>query len=145
MAVIIMKLDHNQHSVYLLNYHLVMVVKYRRRVINDEISSFLKHQFVKVGESYGVTLQEWNHDVDHVHVLLKATPHTEMAKFLNAFKSSSSRLVKKDFPEVKQYLWKEAFWSQSYCLITTGGAPLEVVKKYIGDQGKGKKYGSKSR
>ena len=145
MAVIIMKLDHNQHSVYLLNYHLVMVVKYRRRVINDEISSFLKYQFVKVGESYGVTLQEWNHDVDHVHVLLKATPHTEMAKFLNAFKSSSSRLVKKDFPEVKQYLWKEAFWSQSYCLITTGGAPLEVVKKYIEDQGKGKKYGSKSR
>ena len=145
MAVIIMKLDHNQRSVYLLNYHLVMVVKYRRRVINDEISSFLKYQFVKVGESYGVTLQEWNHDVDHVHVLLKATPHTEMAKFLNAFKSSSSRLVKKDFPEVKQYLWKEAFWSQSYCLITTGGAPLEVVKKYIEDQGKGKKYGSKSR
>lgn len=145
MAVIIMELDHNQHSVYLLNYHLVMVIKYRRRVINDEISSFLKYQFVKVGESYGVTLQEWNHDVDHVHVLLKATPHTEMAKFLNAFKSSSSRLVKKDFPEVKQYLWKEAFWSQSYCLITTGGAPLEVVKKYIEDQGKGKKYGSKSR
>ena len=140
-----MELDHNQRSVYLLNYHLVMVVKYRRRVINDEISSFLKYQFVKVGESYGVTLQEWNHDVDHVHVLLKATPHTEMAKFLNAFKSSSSRLVKKDFPEVKQYLWKEAFWSQSYCLITTGGAPLEVVKKYIEDQGKGKKYGSKSR
>lgn len=145
MAVIIMELDHNQRSVYLLNYHLVMVIKYRRRVINDEISSFLKYQFVKVGESYGVTLQEWNHDVDHVHVLLKATPHTEMAKFLNAFKSSSSRLVKKDFPEVKQYLWKEAFWSQSYCLITTGGAPLEVVKKYIEDQGKGKKYGSKSR
>ncbi|HJA73700.1 MAG TPA: IS200/IS605 family transposase, partial [Candidatus Limosilactobacillus faecipullorum] len=81
-----MELDHNQRSVYLLNYHLVMVIKYRRRVINDEISSFLKYQFVKVGESYGVTLQEWNHDVDHVHVLLKATPHTEMAKFLNAFK-----------------------------------------------------------
>ena len=64
-----------------------MVIKYRRRVINDEISSFLKYQFVKVGESYGVTLQEWNHDVDHVHVLLKATPHTEMAKFLNAFRT----------------------------------------------------------
>lgn len=135
MVVITVKLDRNQHSVYLLNYHLVMVIKYRRKVINDEVSEYLKHQFVRVGEFYGVTLQEWNHDVDHVHVLFRATPHTEIAKFLNAYKSSSSRMVKKKFPEITQYLWKSAFWTQSYCLISTGGAPLEVVKKYIKNQG----------
>lgn len=136
MVVISMKLDRNQHSVYLLNYHLVMVIKYRRKVINDEISEYLKHQFIRVGEFYGVTLQEWNHDVDHVHVLFRATPHTEIAKFLNAYKSSSSRMVKKKFPEIKQYLWKSAFWTQSYCLISTGGAPLEVIKEYIENQGR---------
>ncbi|WP_056994411.1 IS200/IS605 family transposase [Limosilactobacillus ingluviei] len=130
-----MELDRNQHSVYLLNYHLVMVIKYRRKVITDEVSEYLKHQFVRVGEFYGVTLQEWNHDVDHVHVLFRATPHTEITKFLNAYKSSSSRMVKKKFPEITQYLWKSAFWTQSYCLISTGGAPLEVVKKYIENQG----------
>lgn len=135
MVVITVKLDRNQHSVYLLNYHLVMVIKYRRKVINDEVSEYLKHQFVRVGEFYGVTLQEWDHDVDHVHVLFRATPHTEIAKFLNAYKSSSSRMVKKKFPEITQYLWKSAFWTQSYCLISTGGAPLEVVKKYIENQG----------
>ena len=131
-----MELDRNQHSVYLLNYHLVMVIKYRRKVINDEISDYLKRQFIRVGKFYGVTLQEWNHDVDHVHVLFKATPHTEIAKFLNAYKSSSSRMVKKKFPEIKQYLWKSAFWTQSYCLISTGGAPLEVIKEYIKNQGR---------
>ena len=136
MVVISMELDRNQHSVYLLNYHLVMVIKYRRKVINDEISEYLKHQFIRVGEFYGVTLQEWNHDVDHVHVLFRATPHTEIAKFLNAYKSSSSRMVKKKFPEIKQYLWKSAFWTQSYCLISTGGAPLEVIKEYIENQGR---------
>ena len=135
MVVITVKLDRNQHSVYLLNYHLVMVIKYRHKVINDEVSEYLKHQFVRVGEFYGVTLQEWNHDVDHVHVLFRATPHTEIAKFLNAYKSSSSRMVKKKFPEITQYLWKSAFWTQNYCLISTGGAPLEVVKKYIENQG----------
>jgi len=131
-----MELDRNQHSVYLLNYHLVMVIKYRRKVITDKISEYLKQRFIKVGESYGVTLQEWNHDVDHVHVLFKATPHTEIAKFLNAYKSSSSRMVKKEFPEIKRYLWKSAFWTQSYCLISTGGAPLEVIKQYIENQGR---------
>ncbi|MFR0496511.1 transposase, partial [Limosilactobacillus reuteri subsp. suis] len=55
-----MELDRNQHSVYLLNYHLVMVVKYRRKVINDEISEYLKHRFVVVGQAYGINLQEWN-------------------------------------------------------------------------------------
>ena len=62
--------------------------------------------------------------------------NTVMAKFLNAYKSSSSRMVKKQFPEIKQYLWKSAFWTQSYCLISTGGAPLEVVKRYIESQGR---------
>ena len=80
--MITIELDRNQHSVYLLNYHLVMVVKYRRKVINDEISEYLKHRFVVVGQSYGINLQEWNYDIDHVHVLFRATPHTEMAKFL---------------------------------------------------------------
>ena len=136
MVVITMELDRNQHSVYLLNYHLVMVIKYRRKVITDKISEYLKQRFIKVGESYGVTLQEWNHDADHVHVLFKATPHTEIAKFLNAYKSSSSRMVKKEFPEIKRYLWKSAFWTQSYCLISTGGAPLEVIKQYIENQGR---------
>lgn len=131
-----MELDRNQHSVYLLNYHLVMVIKYRRKVITDKISEYLKQRFIKVGESYGVTLQEWNHDADHVHVLFRATPHTEIAKFLNAYKSSSSRMVKKEFPEIKRYLWKSAFWTQSYCLISTGGAPLEVIKQYIENQGR---------
>ena len=134
--VITIELDINQHSVYLINYHLVIVVKYRRKVINDEISEYLKHRFVVVGQAYGINLQEWNYDQDHVHVLFRATPHTEMAKFLNAYKSSSSRMVKKQFPEIKQYLWKSAFWTQSYCLISTGGAPLEVVKRYIESQGR---------
>ena len=84
--VITIELDINQHSVYLINYHLVMVVKYRRKVINDEISEYLKHRFVVVRQAYGINLQEWDHDQDHVHVLFRATPHTEMAKFLNAYK-----------------------------------------------------------
>ncbi|WP_231121366.1 IS200/IS605 family transposase [Limosilactobacillus reuteri] len=60
----------------IVNYHLVMVVKYRRKVINDEISEYLKHRFVVVGQAYGINLQEWNYDQDHVHVLFRATPHT---------------------------------------------------------------------
>lgn len=94
------KMDRNQHSVYLLYYHLIMVIKYRRKVITDEISE-----------------------------------QAELAKFINAYKSASSRLIKKDHPEIREKLWKEAFWSQSYCLLTTGGATVDVIREYIETQG----------
>ena len=37
-----MKLDSNNHSVFLMYYHLVLVVKYRRQVFDSEISDFAK-------------------------------------------------------------------------------------------------------
>ncbi|PGC33934.1 IS200/IS605 family transposase [Bacillus pseudomycoides] len=130
-----MKLDSNNHSVFLLYYHLVLVVKYRRNVIDDDMSDYAKDMFVRLSENYNITLVEWNHDVDHVHILFKAHPNTEMTKFINAYKSASSRLIKKEFPQVKKKLWKEMFWTRSFCLLTTGGAPVDLVKKYIENQG----------
>ncbi|MDM5191305.1 IS200/IS605 family transposase [Bacillus hominis] len=130
-----MKLDSNNHLVFLLYYHLVLVVKYRRNVFDDDISDYAKDMFVRLSENYNITLIEWNHDVDHVHILFKAHPNTEMTKFINAYKSASSRLIKRDFPQVKKKLWKEMFWSRSFCLLTTGGSPIDVVKKYIENQG----------
>ncbi|PFN42441.1 IS200/IS605 family transposase [Bacillus cereus] len=129
-----MKLDSNNHSVFLLYYHLVLVVKYRRNVFDDDMSDYAKDMFVRLSENYNITLVEWNHDVDHVHILFKAHPNTEMTKFINAYKSASSRLIKRDFPQVKKKLWKEMFWSRSFCLLTTGGLPIDVVKKYIENQ-----------
>lgn len=130
-----MKLDSNNHSVFLLYYHLVLVVKNRRNVFDDDMSDYAKDMFVRLSENYNITLVEWNHDVDHVHILFKAHPNTEMTKFINAYKSASSRLIKRDFPQVKKKLWKEMFWSRSFCLLTTGGSPIDVVMKYIENQG----------
>lgn len=131
-----MKLDSNNHSVFLLHYHLVMCIKYRRKVIDNSISDRLKDIFVDIAPNYGVELLEWNHDIDHVHLLFKAKPNTEISKLLNAYKSASSRRIKNEFPSIRKSLWKEYFWSKSYCLVTTGGAPLDVVKQYIENQGK---------
>lgn len=129
------ELDNNNHSVFLLTYHLVLVVKYRRKVIDDAIATRIKEIGETIGKSYHITFLEYNHDRDHVHILLKAHPNTELSKYINAYKSASSRLIKKEFPQVRQQLWQEYFWSQSYCLLSTGGAPLETLKKYIESQG----------
>jgi len=136
-----MKLDNNAHSVFLLYYHLILVVKYRRQVFDDPISNRAKEIFTYIAPGYNITLQEWNHDKDHVHILFKAHPNTQISKFINAYKSASSRLLKKEFPEIRKKLWKEYFWSQSFCLLSAGGAPLETIRQYIETQGEKRKRG----
>ena len=130
-----MKLDNNNHSVFSMYYHLVLVTKYRRKVINDSISNRLRGIFDYIAVNYNISVVEWNEDQDHVHILFKAQPNSELSKFINAYKSASSRLIKKEYPEIKEKLWKEYFWSRSFCLITTGGVTIDVIKQYIESQG----------
>ena len=114
---------------------LVLFIKYRRKVVNNNISERLKAIFEYIQSNYNIALQEWNHDKDHIHVLFKGQPNTELSKFINAYKSASSRLIKKEYPEIRKQLWKEYFWSRSFCLITTGGVTVDVIRKYIESQG----------
>lgn len=104
-----MILDSNQHSVYLLYYHFILVVKYRRKVFDNKKSNYAKTMFERIGKSYGITLVEWNHDIDHIHIMFKAQPKTELSKFINAYKSASSRLIKKEFPDIKNIFGKKCF------------------------------------
>lgn len=99
------------------------------------MSNRLKEMFEYIGKSYNITITEWNHDVDHVHVLFKAHPNSELSKFLNAYKSAFSRLIKQEYPSIKEKLWKESFWSKSFCLISVGGVTIDDIKKYIETQG----------
>ena len=130
-----MEFDTNNHSVFMLHYHLIMCIKYRNKVINDEISDRLKDIFEYICPKYNIILEEWNHDTDHVHILFRGQPNTEISKFINAYKSASSRLIKKEFTQIRKSLWKEMFWSQSYCLLTTGGVTVDIIKQYIQSQG----------
>lgn len=132
------KLDSNAHSVFLLYYHLILVIKYRKKILTDPVSDRAREIFEYIAPKYHITLEEWNHDRDHVHIMFRAHPKSELSKFINAYKSASSRLIKKEYPEIRQKLWKEMFWSQSFCLLSAGGAPIEVIRQYIETQGEGK-------
>ena len=129
-----MELRNNNHSVFAIHFHLILVIKYRRKVIDERISERLKEIFEYIQDNYNITLEEWNHDIDHIHILFRSEPNTNVSKFINAYKSASSRLIKKEYPSIKARLYKEAFWSQSFCLISTGGANIETIKKYIESQ-----------
>lgn len=129
--------DTNQHSVFLLQYHLILVIKYRHRIITDEICARLKEifEYIAKNPNYQLEIIEFNHDQDHLHVLFKAQPKSALSTFINAYKSASSRLIKKEFPHIRKYLGEKYFWSRSYFLATTGCVTLETLKKYVENQG----------
>lgn len=130
-----MDLDTNAHSVFSLYYHLILVTKYRKPVFDDEISERARALFEAIAPAYKIEVLEWNHDQDHVHIFFKAQPKTELSKFINAYKSASSRVLKKEFPSMRKQLWQDMFWSRSFCLLSSGSAPIEVIQQYIKEQG----------
>ncbi len=132
------KLDKGAHSVYALYYHLILVVKYRRKVFtNDKIIDFLKQKIHEISETHEVEILAIETDQDHVHVLFKAKPTLNIPEYINALKTITSREIRRNFPEVKEKLWRNAFWSPSYFLATSGQVTLDVLKTYVESQGGG--------
>ena len=85
---------------------------------------------------WGCEILEMNGEENHMHLLFEAPPQVQLSKLINSFKTVTSRIIRKEFEEhLKSFYWKPYFWSQSYMLFSTGGAPLDIVKKYIKNQG----------
>ena len=53
---------------------------------------------------YNIILEEWNHDMDYVHISFRGQPNREVSKFINAYKSASSRIIKKEFLQIRKFL-----------------------------------------
>jgi len=123
------------HCIYDLKYHLVLVTKYRRKVINKVILERLHEHFSRLLKSWECELLEFNGEADHVHMLISLNPRAQPSKLVNNLKTVTSRLIRKEFNQhVSKFYCKPIFWSRTYCLLTVGGAPLSVLKQYIENQ-----------
>jgi len=89
-----------------------------------------------MADKFGIDIINQEYDKDHIHILFGATPQISLVKFINSLKGVSARYLRKEFPKLKKILWKDSFWSSSYCLITTGQVTLAQLKKYVESQGK---------
>ena len=123
------------HCVYALHYHLVLVTKYRRRCITAPMLERLRDIVAARCEGWGGTLLEMNGEPDHVHLLIALPPNLDLSGFVNNLKTTTSRLLRKEFAESLQRIYrKPVFWSRSYCIVSCGGAPLSIIQQYIEQQ-----------
>jgi REP-associated tyrosine transposase len=111
-------------TVYSAKYHLIWCPKYRRRVL--------------VGERVKVIIGDVAAEVievevmpDHVHLLAEVPPTVPLSRFVGLAKGRSSRLLRMEFPRLRRL---PVLWSPSWFVSTVGGAPLEVVRRYVENQ-----------
>ena len=122
-------------TVYNLSIHLVLVTKYRRKVITADILKRLEEIFTRTIQKWECVLVEFNGEADHVHLLININPKVQISAFANNLKTVSSRFIRKKFPvHCAKFYRKAVFWKIGYYVSSTGGANLETVKKYIKQQ-----------
>lgn len=129
------ELESGGHSVYLLTYHLVWCVKYRRKVLVDAVAESLKAHVTRLLKEADCPLVAVETDVDHIHIVFRTKPTHQISKLVNSLKGVTARRLFQEFPEVKARLWRGHLWSPSYFVVSVGGAPLEIIKRYVETQG----------
>lgn len=120
---------------FTLQMHLVLVTKYRRKVINAQVLKRLEEIFHATCLKWECRLLEFNGEADHVHLLIDFNPKVQISKFVNNLKTGYSRLIRKEFStELNKVYHKPVFWTGAYFVASGGGVTLEQLKKYVENQ-----------
>lgn len=118
-----------------LKAHLVLMTKYRRKVMTGEMISRMHEIVGDLCQKWDCKMIEFNGEADHVHLLFQYYPQMSLPKFINSLKSVSSRRIRQEFPqEVNDAYWKDVFWNKSYFIASCGGVTISRLRQYIENQ-----------
>lgn len=121
-----------RHVVSKLNAHLVFVTKYRKGCISERAFAILSEAWRTVAADFESEVSEAGYERDHVHLLVAYPPKVAVSKLVNSLKGVSARMLRSaNLPEIDRALWGDHFWSPSYCVVSCGDAPMEIVKAYV--------------
>lgn len=125
---------HGRGYVYCIEYHIVWCVKYRRKILTENIEGKLIEILNKISEDNNFNILEINGDLDHIHLLIECSPQHYIPDMIKALKGVSARLLLKEFPNIKNKLWGGHLWNPSYFIATVSKNTEEQIKKYIQSQ-----------
>jgi putative transposase len=128
------------HVVFRIHLHIIFATKYRRKVLTQPMLEVMRSILEQVLMANQCILTEFNGEPDHVHLLIDLHPDNNISDLVASLKSASSRVLRQEFKaEIDKVYWGKAkLWHDSKCIISCGGAPLAVVKKYIESQSGGR-------
>jgi putative transposase len=104
--------------------------------LDEAATAALRSIFSKVCEDFGAQLRACDGEDDHVHLLVDYPPTVRIPTLVNSLKGVSSRLLRQQRPDIVRRYWKNALWSPSYLAASCGGAPLDIIRRYVEQQRK---------
>ena len=126
------------NCIYLCEYHIVFTTKYRRKIFIKGIGEYLGTRLCEIQKRYPeIDIMEYNHDKDHIHMLVSIPPKLRVGSVVRIVKTNSSRWLKEKFGEyLRQVYWgTNAVWSEGYFVFTVG-RDEQVIRRYIEMQGR---------
>ena len=120
-----------EHTIHRLRYHVVWIPKYRKRVLRGKIAKRLRELMYQACRMNRWWVEELAIPIDHVHVLIQIKPKESLSDVIQVLKGGTSRVLRKEFPELEEFLWGDSFWADGYFAETIGRVDEETIKKYI--------------
>ena len=127
----------NSHTFHRYTVHFVFVPKYRKRIIQGKVALRIRQLFFECCEVNNWFIHEIETMKDHVHVLIQLSPNTKPSKVAMFLKGGSSKKIREEFPELKEFLWGDSFWADGYFVETIGRINEIAMREYIKNQKKG--------
>ena len=119
-----------------IQYHFVWIPKYRKRILKGKIGQRVKQLIYEYTKINQFEVLELSIQQDHIHLLLSAKPRYSPAEIMRLIKGGSSRILRKEFSEIKEFLWGDSFWADGYFVSTHSTVTEDIIKKYIREQDK---------
>ena len=127
----------NRHK-YLLQYHIIFVCKYRKKLlVSRQISDDIKQFSYEICQRHSVIIRYMETDKDHIYSMIETEPTMSISKIINLMKSYTTYHIWKRYPQyLRKQFWKEhTFWTDGYFACSVGNVSEEMLKRYIENQG----------
>ena len=115
-------------------YHIVWIPKYRKRILTGSLAVRLKELLKECAEVNKWEISELNIQLDHVHMIIQLRPNISVSKAVQLMKGGTSKVVREEFPELKEFLWGDSFWSDGYFAETVGKVDENMLREYVRNQ-----------
>ena len=122
------------HTKHRIMYHIVWIPKYRKRVLKGALSTRVADLIRECAEINKWSIEELNIQVDHVHLLIRLRPNISLSKAVQFLKGGSSKVIRKEFPDLREFLWGDSFWADGYFAETCGQLNEQAIRDYIKNQ-----------
>jgi putative transposase len=117
-----------------LMYHLVWIPKYRKRILSGRVAERIAELLHECADMNRWKIEELNIQPDHVHILVQMRPEISVSRMVQLFKGRSSKAVREEFPELKEFLWGKSFCADGYFAETSGQVNENIIREYIRNQ-----------